>query len=138
MKIQIFAVGKTKEKWIRDGIDDYLKRLRNIEIIYFKDSVKLNEKIKLKNNEKLIILGEEGKEYSSKEFAHFINKKEYDVCFLIGGPYGIEKEFKKGKDIISLSQMTFTHEMALLFFIEQLYRADTIIKKKSYHKNAKN
>lgn len=135
--MRIIAVGKIKEPWIRQGIDEYLKRMRDIEIIEIKDSCKEKEAIKIlelidrKKEEDIFLLTEEGIPSTSMEFSKTDFSK---ACFVIGGPEGLDDKLKKKYKTISLSKMTFTHEMARLFFIEQLYRAQTIKQNKSYHR----
>ncbi len=86
----------------------------------------------------LVLLDERGKEFTSREFAAFIDKKMVTVpkrlVFLVGGPYGFSKGvYNRADDKISLSKMTFSHEMVRLFFTEQLYRAMTILRGEPYH-----
>ena len=86
----------------------------------------------------LVLLDERGKEFTSREFAAFIDKKMVTVAkrliFLVGGPYGFSKAvYNRADDKISLSKMTFSHEMVRLFFTEQLYRAMTILRGEPYH-----
>ena len=92
----------------------------------------------LGTNEVMILLDEKGKQYTSNEFAGFLQKKMNSgfksVCFVIGGAYGFSNTlYNKAVGKIALSKMTFTHEMARLFFIEQTYRAMTILKGEKYH-----
>lgn len=143
-KIKILAVGKIKEKWVLEGIEEYLKRMkeRKIELVEVKDSDKQKEGLEIINKlEKLegfvkIVLDEHGKEFTSLEFSEFIKKNiQKNLCFIIGGPDGLDKSvLQKCDHVIALSRITFTHEMARLFLIEQLYRAFTIIEKKNYHR----
>jgi len=143
-KIKILAVGKVKENYILEGIEEYLKRMKNrkIEIIEMKDSTreKEGEEI-LKRLEKLegyitIALDEHGENFTSVGFSEFMKKNlQLDICFIIGGPDGLDKKvLKKVDHILALSQMTFTHEMVRLFLVEQLYRAFSIIEEKKYHR----
>lgn len=140
MKIKIIAVGKIKKKWIIEGINEYLERLPQIQIIEIKDAGKEKEVIKvltlINPKEKIIYLSEKGESLSSSEFADFINQElGNNLVFVIGGPEGLSEKIKNHTyKILSLSSMTFTHEMTRLFFIEQLYRTQTIIQNKSYHK----
>ncbi len=144
-RIKILAVGKIKENYILEGIEEYLKRMANkrIETIEIKDSNKQKEGEEILNKlERLegylkIALDEHGKELTSLEFSEFIRKNiNRDVCFIIGGPDGLDKKILESVDhIIALSRMTFTHEMIRLFLVEQLYRAFSIIEGKEYHRN---
>jgi 23S rRNA (pseudouridine1915-N3)-methyltransferase len=138
MKIRIVAVGRVKEKPIQYMIDEYMKRMNDIEIIEVKDSGKEKEAeniLRLCENHGMIVLDEKGKEYTSEEFSERIARLTEKTSFVVGGPDGISDKVKeKAKEIISLSKMTFTHEMTRLFLIEQLYRAKQIRKGTSYHR----
>ena len=144
MKIRILWVGKTKEQYLIEGIDRYLKLLGHtaqVSVVDIKE-----EKCKpralalaaegsriLKQTRSYTLLNEKGREFTSVQFSGFLDKKA-NFDFVIGGPYGVSDEVReKAADIISLSKMTFTHEMVRLVFLEQLYRAVTIIKGMEYH-----
>ncbi len=141
--LKLVCIGKIKEQWIKEGISEFQKRLNpfiRFEIIELKDSDKKKEadeiisKIK---SEKVFLLDETGKEHSSVEFAEFLKKEmmdSKDILFVIGGPEGLDDELKRKYPRIALSKMTFTHEMARLFFIEQLYRSFMINNNRSYHR----
>jgi len=139
MKLKLICIGKLKD--YKERIDEYSKRINHyskFEVLELKDSdpkaesKKILEKI---GNEYVIILSEEGKNLSSVEFANTLQKINKDIVFIIGGPYGIDESIRKKADmILSLSRMTFPHDMARLVFVEQLYRAYTIIKNEKYHK----
>lgn len=155
MKINLIIVGKTEEKYLNEGIDIYLSRLKhyvtfNIICIPELKNVKSfsNEQIKTKEGEKIlekiensdevILLDEVGKEFNSIGFSEFIQKKNNaglkTLCFVIGGAYGFSEEiYKRANQKIALSQLTFSHQMVRLFFVEQLYRTFTIIKNEKYH-----
>lgn len=155
MDILLLTVGKTTKDYIQTGIDEFCNRLKR----YISFSIQNIADVKVKKNtpeslqkekegESLlsfisssdfcILLDEHGKEYSSIEFSSFLQKtmasgKKRSV-FVIGGPYGFsEAVYQRADAKISLSRMTFTHEMVRLFFTEQLYRAMTIIKGEPYH-----
>ncbi|MCK4359925.1 MAG: 23S rRNA (pseudouridine(1915)-N(3))-methyltransferase RlmH [Candidatus Cloacimonetes bacterium] len=155
MHINILMVGKNKDEFVALAEKEYLKRLQpflsvNLVII---PSNKINskaevEKVKNFESEKilkriteksfLIALDEKGRHYTSIEFANHLNKllvsQNKPLCFIIGGTYGLANELKKHCDeIISLSKMTFTHQMIRIILLEQIYRAMTIIKGKKYH-----
>lgn len=137
-KIKIIAVGKIKERYLQEGINEFIKRLSSladIEIIELKDEgiKKDSEKIMKYLNNNSFILDAKGKSFSSEEFADFIKKNEQPITFIIGGPDGISEEVKNKSKLISLSKMTFTHEMTRLFFIEQIYRSFMIINNRSYY-----
>lgn len=144
MKIRILWVGKTKERYLNEGISYYLKLLQNqikITIVEIRD-VKAGDRNKIISEEGKRILShtnfytlldEKGLEMSSREFAAFLSGKA-SLDFVIGGHLGVSDEIKdNANSIISLSRMTFTHEMVRLIFLEQLYRSLTIIKGKDYH-----
>ena len=142
-QIKILAVGKVKESCILEGIHEYLKRMKGrIEIVEVKDSTKEKEGIEIAGRlEKLdgfltVALNEHGKEMASLEFSEFIkNNFNKNLCFIVGGPDGLDKSILEGVDhTLALSRMTFTHEMARLLLVEQLYRAFSIIDGKKYHR----
>ena len=139
MKIKIFAVGKLKKDYNKFAVEDYLERIRfyiPIEIIEVSNE-SIIEKIDKDNFS--IILDGRGKELSSLEFATFISqtlsRQNKDIAFFIGGADGFDEEFlKKGNFALSLSKLTFPHELARLILLEQIYRAFTIINNEKYHK----
>jgi 23S rRNA (pseudouridine1915-N3)-methyltransferase len=141
MRVKLICVGKIKEPYLKDGINHFLTRLKpftKLEVIEIKNqgSKKEGDSILEKlDDEFVVIMDEKGKEYTSREFAFFFKGVDQDITFIIGGPYGLSSDVKDRADAtISLSQMTFTREMARLFLLEQLYRVFTILKGKSYHK----
>ena len=140
MKIKILAVGKLKEKAYQNRIGEYVKWINRdipVELIFLKDNDKVNKKILAHINSKdyTICLSEEGEKRSSKEFSKLLFNKALDHTFIIGGPDGLPKYIKeKANQIFSLSELTFPHEMALLIFAEQLYRAVSIEKGRNYHR----
>lgn len=155
MKIVLLSVGKTNIDFIREGIDEYLKRLKfyvkfeNIELNVLKNSKNLSKNELLKKEAELILsnisdsdfvinLDEKGRVISSSEFAKQISKyrimSKKKIVFIIGGAYGFsEAIYSRSNDSISLSSMTFSHQMVRLFFVEQLYRSFTILNNESYH-----
>ena len=154
MKIRLLVVGKTKEKEIQSGIDEYLKRLTrytNFQMEVIPDvkvskrmsagevkSLEGKEIIKRLDKDVLILLDEKGKEFTSVGFSKWIENQQLSstkqLTFLIGGAYGFSEEvYQRASSKIALSKMTFTHQMIRLIFIEQLYRAFTIIKGEKYH-----
>lgn len=155
MKITFLQIDKTQENYLEQGIDQYLKRLKNythfeIQTIQVPKNVRQRsfneqklEEAKLilntiNNEDFLVILDEHGKEYNSVEFSKFILQKQNastkHLVFLIGGPFGFDEAiYKRANSKISFSQMTFSHQMIRLFFVEQLYRAFTILKGEKYH-----
>ena len=149
--ITIITVGKIKEKYIREGIDECLKRLTKyakIELIELDDECfdkektlkKEAEKIEKKLNKKsfIITLDIEGKQLNSLEFANLIDKttvNNSDITFIIGGSYGLSSDIKKLSNYrLSFSNLTFPHQLFRLIFIEQLYRSYKILNNETYHK----
>ncbi len=155
MTIKLIAIGKTDQKSLQAMIEEYQKRLSfyikfELEIIPDIKNVKnLSEQqqkekegdfilAKLAATDQLILLDENGKSFSSVAFANELQKKMNagikTLVFVIGGPYGFSEEvYKKANGKISLSAMTFSHQMVRLFFIEQLYRGFTILRNEPYH-----
>ena len=155
MKITFLTVGKTEDAYLKEGIEKYVKRLKHytrlemIELPELKNTKALTpEQQKVKEAETIlkkigvtdfvILLDENGTELTSKQFAGYINKKAVssgvNLVFIVGGPYGFDEQiYQRANDKISLSLMTFSHQMVRLFFTEQLYRAFTIIKGEPYH-----
>lgn len=155
MKITFLVIGKTDEVYLREGIEKYLKRLKHyisfqyLEIPDLKNTKHLNEaeqKSKeaelilklLKPNDELVLLDEKGDQFSSEEFSVYLHKKMLasvqNLVIVVGGPYGFDPSvYQKAKKSISLSRMTFSHQMVRLFFLEQVYRAFTILKGEPYH-----
>lgn len=139
MKIKIFAVGKLKKDYNKFAVEDYLERIRfymPIEVIEVSEE---NVFDKLDKDNFNIILDGRGKELSSLEFATFISqtisRQNKDIAFFIGGADGFDEEFlKKGNFVLSLSKLTFPHELARVILLEQIYRAFTIINNEKYHK----
>jgi len=144
MKIRILSVGKTKDIEIKSKISNYVKRIEHdaaLELHTVKDSdiktegEKLINKLK-KESSYIIALSEEGKEYTSRKFAREILKKSDELLFIIGGPFGLDNRVKEKADLIlSLSKMTFSHEMAQMFLLEQVYRGISINLNRKYHKD---
>ena len=137
-KVRIIAVGKIKENYIKYGIDEFIKRIKpfaDIEMIELKDEgiKKDSEKMSRYITNNSFILDAEGRSFSSEEFSDFIKKSEQQITFIIGGPEGISDEIKNKAKTISLSKMTFTHDMARIFLVEQLYRSFMIINNRSYY-----
>lgn len=155
MNIKLLAIGKTDNKNLQSLIDEYTKRLGfyikfDLEIIPDIKNVKnLSEAqqkekegelilSKLTPTDHLILLDENGKEFSSVDFSEFLQKKmnagTKTLVFVIGGPYGFsETVYKTAQGKVSLSQMTFSHQMVRLFIIEQIYRGFTILRNEPYH-----
>lgn len=152
MKLEILLVGKTNEKWLKEGIDIYLDRLKHyiaINVTYLNASTAKNpERIiseeslliqtRFQPRDLIVLLDEHGKELRSVEFAAQFEKWMLQginrVVFIVGGAYGVNAEIKSSANLIlSLSKLTFTHQMIRLLLAEQLYRAFSIIRNESYH-----
>ena len=139
-RYKIIAVGKVKKKWIKSGLELYLKRLPGLRITEIKDSTQKKEalaiKQALKKNELLITLNETGKSFTSKEFASKLQESNNQlITFAIGGASGLSPEINESASWqLSLSPLTFPHELALLLLVEQLYRAQTISRGGPYHR----
>lgn len=135
--IRIVAVGKIKEAYIRSAIEEYKKRLSpfiKLEIIELKDEGldKEAQKIESYLNPQTFVLDEQGKHYTSVEFAQTLFSFDGIVTFIIGGADGIHPSVKK--NTLSLSSFTFIHEHCRLLLLEQLYRACMIAKQRTYHR----
>ena len=154
MKIKLIMIGKTTGDLYIDAIDDYTNRIKHynnfsIHVIPgLKNTKKLSQEQQkqaegelilkeLTAQDTVILLDERGKEYRSMEFAKWLENKQLtaqNIVFVIGEPYGFSDSiYKRANEKISLSKMTFSHQMVRLIFVEQLYRACTIIKGESYH-----
>lgn len=155
MKITLLTVGKTDKDWVRQGLDIYVSRLKHYvpfsitEIPELKNvSALTKEQIKTKegelilknirNTDDVILLDERGKEYSSMELARILqDKMTYggrDIVYVIGGAYGFsDAVYSRANSKLSLSRMTFSHQMVRAIFAEQIYRAFTIMKGEPYH-----
>jgi 23S rRNA (pseudouridine1915-N3)-methyltransferase len=136
--IRIVAVGKLKDRNITLAVQVFLKRLRplsRIAIIELKDEGIEKEAKKLGPyiSHNSYILDVAGQEYTSEAFSTFIAKSETQITFILGGPEGISPDLKKTVKSISLSRMTFTHELARLLLVEQLYRAHMINSGRTYY-----
>ena len=155
MKILLLVIGKTDEKYLLEGMSRYRDRLKHYigfnyeEIPDIKNRKSLSEAqqkkqeadlilTKLKMGDKLVLLDEKGKEYRSVEFAKHLQQQMNSgikrLVFVVGGPYGFDASvYEKSQGKISLSKMTFSHQMIRLFMVEQVYRAMTILKNEPYH-----
>jgi len=155
VKILLLAIGATDKTYMKEGINDYLKRLsfyipfemkvipdlKNRQSLSFDLQREKEGQLILSQvlpGDHLILLDEHGDSYSSIEFSKWMQKKMAtglrQLVFVIGGPYGFSKAvYQRSDGKISLSEMTFSHQMVRMIFIEQLYRAMTIIKNEPYH-----
>jgi 23S rRNA (pseudouridine1915-N3)-methyltransferase len=143
LSIKIIAVGKMKDRCLKEKVEDYLQRTRHdsrVELVEVRDSTPDAEGVKLceilsKENGFVFALTEEGRQYDSVAFAKRISIINGKIIFIIGGPFGLTDTVKKrAHEIFSLSKMTFTHEMARMLLLEQIYRAVSIINNRGYHK----
>ncbi len=132
--LKLITIGKTKEKYLKEGIEEFIKRIKRYEKIEYLEVNNFNN-LKLENSY-VTVLDVLGKEYSSEGLAEILKKTiGKDIIFLIGDQEGIKEEIKKKANLfLSISRMTFTHEMARLILLEQIYRAITINKGMQYHK----
>lgn len=155
MKITLIAIGKTEEKYLIEGIEKYFKRLKHyisFQIVIIpdiknvknlsQDQQKEKEGLSIlkniQNSDTVILLDEEGKNLTSVGFSEQLNKfmiaSVQHLVYVIGGPYGFsDAVYNRSNDKLSLSKMTFSHQMVRLFFVEQLYRAFTILRNEPYH-----
>ncbi|VVB66199.1 Ribosomal RNA large subunit methyltransferase H [Candidatus Gugararchaeum adminiculabundum] len=138
-KLRIVAVGKVKEGYLLQGINEYVKRLGafcRLELIELKDEGLVKEAKRLEKylGAGTFILDVKGKQFTSEEFAQLVKKQEGTLTLIIGGADGIDESLKKRAPGISLSNMTFTHEMCRLFLLEQVYRAYMINTNRPYHR----
>ncbi len=155
MKLLLMAVGRTSTDFIRRGIDEYLGRLAH----YLPVEVKIIADVRrtasltparqkemegdailaaLRPDDRVALLDENGREFTSREFAAFMQKQMASgirrLVFIVGGPYGFsDAVYARADSKVSLSRMTFNHEMVRLFFVEQLYRSQTILAGTPYH-----
>jgi 23S rRNA (pseudouridine1915-N3)-methyltransferase len=154
LKVKLIQVNKTSSGWLNDGVMEYIKRLSNYIPLEIKDIEIQLSKAKTKDLQLqmecdkimmlikpadfVVLLDDKGKMFTSEEMAEWLNKKfsglSSDLIFVIGGAYGFHEILKKrANEKISLSKMTFTHQMVRVIFLEQLYRALTILKNEPYH-----
>ena len=132
-RLSINAIGKIKKNWIRDGINQYKKRMPDLIINELKTFNINNLRL---NNNIIISLSEEGKQFNSIELTSLLlNFKNKKIIFLIGDADGISSDVKKQSDLLlSLSPLTFPHELARLILLEQIYRAISISNNSPYHR----
>jgi len=155
MKITLITVGKTNNLNFKNAITEYQKRLKFYisfeieELPDIKNTKNLTEEVQkqkegemllksFQESDEVILLDDKGVEYSSVAFSSFIEKKSVAglkrLVFVVGGPYGFSQDvYARAKGKVSLSKMTFSHQMVRLIFVEQLYRAMTILRGEPYH-----
>ena len=154
LHLELICIGKTSFGYIQEGLDDYINRLKHFckfqlkvlpdikENLSRSELIKKEEQLIVKhlvnNNDYIVILDERGQQFTSLKFANWLDKKQVQgikkIVVIIGGAYGFSEEFKTHvNEKISLSEMTFSHQIIRLIFTEQLYRAFSIIDKLPYH-----
>jgi len=155
MKIALLVVGATHKNYLNEGISQFAARIKRyapfeeIEVMEEKKWKKLDPEqrklaeaeainTRLETGDFLILLDEKGKEFTSVQFAEYLQKRmnagPKRIVFAVGGPFGFaESAYKQSKDKVSLSKLTFSHQMVRLFALEQIYRAFTILKNEPYH-----
>ena len=155
MRITLLVVGRTTTGYLKTGIDEYASRLGHyvqFDIQYLQDAKHTRHQSEAQqktaeglqileavdNSDYVVLLDERGREYGSTAFAQFVQKRMLSgvkrVVFVVGGPYGFSPDvYARANDKLSLSQMTFPHELVRLVFAEQLYRAFTILNHEPYH-----
>ena len=154
MKIELWAIGKTNEQYLEAGIAIFEKRLKNYLPFSFQilpdvkqktsDGTQLKKKegemvlAKLSSDDYLVLLDEKGHEFSSMELSQWLERRlstsHRKMVFLIGGAFGFSPEiYSRAQEKLALSRLTFSHQMVRVFFLEQLYRAMTILKNEPYH-----
>lgn len=155
MTTRLICIGKTIKSYLKDGEAEYVKRLKRytklqeVVIPELRKASKLSESeikqkegelllSKIESNDFVVLLDEKGKSLSSEEFANWLENKQIygtsNIVFIIGGAYGFSEEvYNRSQYKLSLSRMTFSHQMVRMIFKEQLYRAFTIIKGEPYH-----
>ena len=155
MNIELITIGKTKTHYVSEGIDEYLKRLKRYvpfeitEIADVKNAGRISKEEqkeaegvqilnRLQPSDHIILLDERGKQYKSIEFAdklqNIMASGKKRLVMVVGGPYGFSKPvYERANELLSLSKMTFNHEMVRLFITEQIYRGMTILRGEPYH-----
>ncbi len=151
MKLRVLWVGKSREEWVKEAVTDYAGRIRRycpLELIEVRDEkgaeaeeMRRRECERLEKqippNAVLVLLDERGEQMDSPGLAGFIGKQRDsgtgELVFAIGGAYGFSEEFRRRGKLLSLSKMTFTHQMVRVFLLEQIYRAFTILNGEPYH-----
>ncbi len=155
MNIKLILHGKTDDAYLQEGISKYTKRLKhyfsfseviipalkNAKRLRFQDIKQKEGELllsKVKSTDTLVLLDENGRTFSSEEFSVFLqkqmNQSVKSLVFVVGGPYGFSDDvYKRANFKLSLSKMTFSHQMIRLLFVEQIYRAFTILNNEPYH-----
>ena len=140
-RIRILAIGKLKRAWVAEGVAFYRKRLPGLAVVEIKDSTPAKEadaiRAARKPAERLVLLSEEGRQLSSVGLAELLGGWASErLALVIGGADGHDPTLKQQADVLlSLSELTFPHELARLMLVEQLYRASTILQGGPYHRS---
>lgn len=151
MKLKVLWVGKSRDPWIKEGINDYAGRIRRyspMELLDIRDEKGAEaEEMRRRECERLekqvspgatlILLDERGEQMDSPALAAFVGRQRDsgvgELIFAIGGAYGFSEDFRRRGKLLALSRMTFTHQMVRIFLLEQIYRAFTILNGEPYH-----
>lgn len=138
MKIALITVGKTNAKELQETIADYAKRINRYSPFEFIETSDEKLEKNLEKFERVFLLDEKGREYTSVEMSEFVEKQMNmglkNIVFVVGGPFGFPQPVRDmADDTIALSKMTFPHDLVRVIFLEQLYRAFTILKNEKYH-----
>jgi 23S rRNA (pseudouridine1915-N3)-methyltransferase len=151
MKIKILWVGKSRDPWVKDAIDEYAGRIRRympLDLIDIRDEKGAEaEEMRRRECERLekqiplgatlVLMDERGEQMDSPGLAAFVGKQRDsgvgELIFVVGGAYGFSEEFRRRGKLLALSKMTFTHQMVRAFLLEQIYRAFTILNGEPYH-----
>jgi 23S rRNA (pseudouridine1915-N3)-methyltransferase len=151
LKLKVLWVGKSRDPWVKDAIEEYAGRIRRycpLDLIDIRDEKgAAAEEMRRRECERLekqippgatlILLDERGEQMDSPALAAFVAKQRDsgigEVVFVIGGAYGFSEEFRRRGKLLALSKMTFTHQMVRAFLLEQIYRAFTILNGEPYH-----
>jgi 23S rRNA (pseudouridine1915-N3)-methyltransferase len=151
LKLKVLWVGKSRDPWVKDAIEEYAGRIRrymSLELVDIRDEKGAEaEEMRRRECERLekhippgahvILLDERGEQPDSPKLAAFIGTQRDsgvgELIFIIGGAYGFSEEFRRRGTLLALSKMTFTHQMVRVFLLEQIYRAFTILNKEPYH-----
>lgn len=151
MKLKVLWVGKSRDLWVKDAIDEYAGRIRRytpLELVDIRDEKGAEaEEMRRRECERLekqispgatlILLDERGDQLDSPGLAAFVGRQRdsgvSELIFVIGGAYGFSEEFRRRGKLLALSKMTFTHQMVRGFLLEQIYRAFTILNNEPYH-----
>lgn len=138
MKVKLLLTGKTSERYLREGIDLYTARIGHYVPFELVETAEGQWMKHIRPGDSVVLLDERGQSFSSVDWARNLEQKAAhlpkDLVFVIGGPYGFPQEmYDRSDELLSLSRMTMSHQLVRLVFLEQLYRAMTILKGEHYH-----